>query len=103
MGRFNFNAIVKLDLHDRIVKAHGPAPFSSSDMPIGTIFTDNRTNKRGPSQKFIIVKAEKPGSCKGCDLLEDGICTKTKKLHCSAYSRVDKTWVVLKKYNGSAK
>ena len=104
MGGFNIVGLLSLDLHDRIIKTHDPTPSTtSSDLPIGSIFVDSKLCHDQPSKKFLIVKAEKPGSCRGCDLFIEGVCWKIKKLHCSAYSRFDKTWVILKEYNGPIK
>lgn len=103
MGRFDFNNIIKVPLHDRVFKDAGHnTTNNTNDLPLGTIVTDNRNGKK-PIKRYVLVEAPKPGSCKGCDLYIDRVCWRTKKLNCSAYSRLDKTWVILKEVHGSTK
>lgn len=51
-------------------------------------------------RKYKVVEAELKANCKGCDLLVDGICQKTTRHPCSAYSRSDQTWVIFKLIEG---
>lgn len=49
-------------------------------------------------KRFLIEEAPNAGSCKGCDLLIEGVCHKPRKCPCSAYSRMDKRWVIFKAF-----
>lgn len=62
-------------------------------------YSVGRIVKVGKSQ-YRITPAERNGSCVGCDLYKHSICYLTNRsICCSAYSRLDKDWVILKKIN----
>ena len=69
-------------------------PKDLTEIPVGEYWI------RGKSL-YKVVPAERNGSCRGCDLLdENGICTKPSDSRpCTAYSRSDKTWIIYKKMN----
>ena len=69
-------------------------PKNPSEIPVGEYWI------RGKSL-YKVVPAERNGSCRGCDLLdENGICNKPSDSRpCTAYSRSDKTWIIYKKVN----
>ena len=69
-------------------------PKDLTEIPVGEYWI------RGKSL-YKVVPAERNGSCRGCDLLdENGICTKPSDSRpCTAYSRSDKTWIIYEKMN----
>lgn len=102
MGRFDFNSLMKVPLSDRLMKPMEETKPSSSELSIGEIYRDN-PNGKGSNIPYIVTPAERPGSCIGCDFYIDKVCHRNKKFHCTAYSRSDRTWVILKKANVSTK
>ena len=66
-----------------------PLKPSPNEIPVGGVAYIG-------SKKYRVVEAERRANCFGCCFALQGICQKSKNIPCSADSRSDQTWVILK-------